>query len=332
MDESRSALDRTLRTDAARDIARAAPGAYAELSRAVEAAQADRALTVDAQLVYAWALTEARVADARALQADAERRRTDAETDARRMDEDAARIDGEVRRLTAAENAAARAREAAVAPAAVPRAEREAAAEDMVQEGGLMVAAAGLLGATPDARRAVESRLTAATALVSAHGGDVNAALLAAGGAYTAAEALLRTTRTTVPAPAHPTDGTTLQHELSGIPGVDPHRDERGVVAVLHGLFVGTSLAPTARSRVETLARVIEGHADARVSLEVWVGGALRTAAEARARTEAQGLSVALVHAGVPAERIHTVGLYRAPEGPRRDDRVEVVLVLPTEP
>ncbi len=325
-----TAVEREMASPAAQEVARDAPEAYAEVVRTAAAVEAGRAAPEEATLTFAWALTQARTAQARARATEAERRRAEAETDTTRMEQEAQRLDAEVTRLTEARRVAERARTAAAAPASVPRVERMAVAADLFQQAGLMVAAAQLLGAAPEARRTAEARVSAAAAAL--RGTDANAAFNSAGAAYTAAEALLRTARAGATATAHPTDPTALQQELSGAGGMEPHRDERGVIAVFRGLFTGAQMAVTARSRVETLARVIQGHPDAQVQLVVFAGGPARPAAETRARAQAAALSAALEHAGVPHDRLHAEGLYRAPGGAHTDDRVEVVLVLPTEP
>jgi hypothetical protein len=124
-------------------------------------------------------------------------------------------------------------------------------------------------------------------------------------------------------------DALRLQASLSDTDGVDAHRDERGVVAVLRGLFAGPRVSPTARSRVEMLGRVIRSHGALPVRVECFVGGASAGASVALARAQSTALRAALVAAGVPAERLQAAGYHRLPGGARTEDRVEVVLLSP---
>src|SRR5689334_844780 len=81
-------LDRAAASPVAREVQRDAPAAYAEVARAIQAAEAvangppavaqDRAM--DAQLTLEWAATQARGARAKARTADAEHRRAEAES------------------------------------------------------------------------------------------------------------------------------------------------------------------------------------------------------------------------------------------------------------
>jgi hypothetical protein len=148
----------------------------------------------------------------------------------------------------------------------------------------------------------------------------------AAGEVYLAAERLLEAARAGQPAAI---DASSLSGSLSGVGGLDPRRDPRGVIAVLRGLFAGPRLAPTSRQRVETLARVVRAQGEARVRVEVFVGGPARGPAEALATAQAQSLAGELRRLGVPSDRLQAQGLHRIEGGARRDDRVEVVLVLP---
>ena len=123
-----------------------------------------------------------------------------------------------------------------------------------------------------------------------------------------------------------------LEAALSDAGGFDPRRDARGVIAVMRGLFDGPRLGATSRQRVETLARVIRAHADARVRVEVFVGGAARGPAEALATAQGAALAEALRRGGVAQDRVQAQGLHGAAGNGARDDRVEVVLLLPTNP
>jgi hypothetical protein len=76
---------------------------------------------------------------------------------------------------------------------------------------------------------------------------------------------------------------------------------------------------------------MIRAREGARVRVEVFVGGPVRAVAEALATHRAQGVRDALRREGVPDERLQAQGLYRMATGARTRDRVEVVLVLPSD-
>jgi hypothetical protein len=316
-------LDRMLASPAAREVAREAPDAY---SAAVTAAERARAVQDDparlaeaeqeARIVFEEAQCRARLAVARRRLTDAERAVAEVDTDVARMEQEARSLDAESAQAVEARQRAARAREAAAAPSRVVAAERSAAAADLRQQARLFLAAAVMLGVDEARVAAVRTRIEAAE----------RGPLSAAGEAYLAAERLVEAART---GQRTSIDPSSLSSSLSGAGGLDPRRDARGVIAVLRGLFVGPRLAPTARQRVETLARVVRAQGDARVRVEVFVGGPARGPAEALATAQAQSLAGELRRLGVPADRLQAQGLHRIEGGARRDDRVEVVLVLP---
>ncbi len=332
-------LDREAASPVARQAQRQAPAAYAEFARALDAARAaaggapdvlaDR--IADAQMTLAWAATQARLADAVSRTQDADRRIADAEAEIGRMDAQATVLLRDAEARTAADRALVHAHASSGAPTSVVPADRAAAAADTRQQAELDLAAAVLLGAT-DAQQAPVRELIRA-AEQSSRGSDGTAALVSAGRAFTAAEQLVRTAREGHAPPERATQGAQLVSELADAGGFDPHRDERGVIAVMRGLFArGTALAPAAAGRVQTMARVIQSHPDARVRIESYVGGADRARAERNATAQAQAVVAALVRAGVPAARVTAAGLARTERGTRIDDRIEVVLVLPTAP
>jgi hypothetical protein len=332
-------LERAVQSPLTREVQRDAPEAYAEYARAVAAAHAasrgdeddlaDR--VAEADLTLAWAATQARANAARRRVAEAERRTHEAEVDAGRMEQQTTAIQREVSERVQARDALARTRAAAAAPASVPQPERAAAAADLRQQAELLIASAALLGATEQARAPALALLRSAEDA----GGrpDATASLVAAGRAYQAAEALIRSTRAATPAPATSSDGAQLVNDLAGNGGLDPRRDARGVIAVMRGLFGrGAELLPTSRGRLEAMARIVQGHPDARIRVEAFVGGADRARATHGAEAQAQAVVAGLTRAGVPAARLQAAGLFRVPGGTRGDDRVEIVLVLPQEP
>lgn len=332
---SRVALDQMMSSPAAREVARDAPDAFAEVASAAQRAR-DAAddlsrddLAVEASLEFERAQAVADAARARRRVEAAERQRAEIDTEVARAEQEAHTLEAEVARALEARRANARARAAVTAPSAVSVADRRAAATDLRQQASLFAAAAVMLGAEAPRVAEVRARIEAAERLADAL--DASQALSSAGAAYAQAERLLQVARD-----AHPTqggtDGAALQASLSEAGGFDPRRDARGVIAVLRGLFGGPRLSPTSRQRVQTLARVIRAHADVRVRVEVFVGGPQRAASEALATAQATALADALRREGVPADHLESQGLYRPSTTGTRDDRVEVVLVLPTAP
>lgn len=326
-------LDRMLASPAAREVAREVPDGY---SAAVTAAERARAMRDDparqaeaaeeATLVFEEAQGHARLAVARRRIAEAERARAEVDADVSRLEQDAATLRTEVEQRVAARQSSARVQQAGQAPGQVPSAERMATAAELRQQAALLLATAAMLGVDASRLAPVRQRITAAEH--AAEGRDVNAALLAASAAWRTANALIEEAHA-----AHPGgDGQALTTELSECGGFEPRRDTRGVIAVMRGLFAGPRLAVTARQRVETLARVLRSHQEALVRVEAYVGGTSRAAAESLANTQAQNLGAELRRLGLPTERIATQGLHRVAGGTRQDDRVEVILVLPSDP
>jgi len=328
-------LDHALQGPAAREAARDAPEAFASVVTAAERARglsgvrADEAVE-EVLLELERAHAVARERRARRRVEEATQRRQAAEDEARRVETQAAALEAEARQREEARATTERTRAAVAAPASVDASARAATARDLRSQTALMLAAAQLLGATEVQRQPAQSALD--TAERAAPTADPNAALAAAGSAYTLAETLLRTVRAARPATAATVDATRLTEALSGTEGVAPYRDARGVIAVLRGLFTGPTLSPTARTRVQTLARVLQAQGEAPVRLEVFVGGAQRVAAEQLALRQATALQSALSAAGLPAARLHPVGLHRPAGSARNDDRTEVVFVLADEP
>lgn len=330
-----AALDRMMSSPAAREVARDAPEAFTEAATAAQRARdaatdAERDdLSAEARLVFERAEAVADAARARRRVEDSERQRAEIDADVARAEQEGRDVEAEVARMIEARRATARARQAAASPGAVAAPERRSAAAELRQQAELFVAAAVMLGA--EAPRVAEARQRIEAAERASNAPDASQTLSAAGTAYASAERLLQGARD-----AHPveggTDGAALQASLSEAGGLDPRRDARGVIAVLRGLFEGPRLGATSRTRVETLARVLNAHRDARVRVEVYVGGAQRAPAEALATAQAAALADALRRAGVATERLQSQGLHAIETGAARDDRVEVVLVLPSTP
>lgn len=313
----------------AQEVARAAPEAFAafaqELTRVESTPEAQReAARVDAEVVLGWAHAVARASIARERAAAATARADAAEQDTRRAEQQVAEIDAELDRAAAERAARERAREAVVRPPATAPA-RVAAAADLRQQAGLYLAAARLLGADDAARAPAQAALTAAEGRATAPD-----ALPLAGRAMQAAEALVTRLREaqTATAQAPRGDDAALLRSVAETPELDPHRDARGVIAVLRGLFNGVTLVPTARSRLTPLANILRSTAGARARVEVFAGGPAATAVP-RARRQAEAMRAALVALGVEASRLESDGVARVAGGARSDDRAEVVLLSP---
>jgi len=316
-------LDRMLASPAAREVARDAPEAYGATVLAVERARtvADDAPRLEeaaqeSRILFEEAQCRARQAVARRRQEAAERALAEVTADVTRMEEEARRLESERAQAVEARQRADRARAAAAAPARVPASERAAVAAELRQQALLFTAAAAMLGAEESRVAAVRQRIATAEGV---------AALGPSGEAYLAAERLVTAARAARPAgPAPAAEGAWTDPA-----GLDARRDARGVIAVLRGFFLGPRLAPAARQRVETLARVVRAQGDAPVRIEVFVGGAARGPAEALANAQAQSLAAELRRLGIPGDHLQTQGLHRIEGSSRRDDRVEVVVLLP---
>jgi flagellar motor protein MotB len=100
------------------------------------------------------------------------------------------------------------------------------------------------------------------------------------------------------------TGGDELLAEVSARGGLDPSRDERGVIVNLRDLFEGASLAKKAAPLITELGRIAAAHPD--VAVQVVVHDATAPSkAEAEADTQrADAVVKALVAAGANAERV----------------------------
>lgn len=322
------AVTRALGGPVARGLVTAAPEAWAEVLREADrvralsgAERADGEVELALALEWAQGVAERAAAD-RSL-ADASALRSSLTEEQTRLDAETARLDGAVQRSLAAHAQAQQAQSAARAPTAVEASRRAAVADDLDQQTELVLAAAELFGARPEPVAALRARVQQGRA-----GGAARVAASAA--IYREAEALLESARASgAVVSTADVEALRLQSSLGEAQGVDAHRDARGVVAVLRGLFVGPRLAPTARARVELLGRVIRSHGTLPVRVEAFAGGPNAAAATATARAQANALRAALVTAGVPAERLTAAGFHRPAGSARNDDRVEIVLLAP---
>ena len=322
------AVARALGGPVARGLVTGAPEAWAEVLREADrarglsgVARADAEVELALSLEWAQAVAERGASD-RSLAAASTQRAALADEQAR-LDAEVTRLEEATRRSLAAQSQARQAQQAARTPSAVEAARRSAAADDLDLQTELLLAAAELFGARPEAINPLRARIVS--------GRSTGTARLAASAAvYREAEGLLDATRASGAAVSTAdVDALRLQASLSESEGVDAHRDARGVVAVLRGLFAGPRLSPTSRSRVELLGRVIRSHGTLPVRVECFVGGPAAATATATARVQAAALRTALVAAGVPVDRLQAAGFHRPPGGARTEDRVEVVLLSP---
>jgi len=132
-------------------------------------------------------------------------------------------------------------------------------------------------------------------------------------------------------------DTDALLGEVSASAGLDPSRDERGVVITLRDAYKGTALAPEAEAKLKELGRVAAAHAGLGVQV-VLHDATAPTKADAEGDAQRADAAVkALVGAGAPAAKVkgETAG-NRAPvvdpadaAHRARNARLEVVFVSP---
>jgi flagellar motor protein MotB len=130
-------------------------------------------------------------------------------------------------------------------------------------------------------------------------------------------------------------DGDALLAELSASGGLDPSRDERGVVVTLRDAFTGTAVAPAAQTKLADLGRVAAAHPDVGVQVVLHDATNPTKADEANDRARADAAAQALVAGGAKADRVQTqLAGTRAPvvdpmdlAHRARNARVEIVFV-----
>jgi len=114
--------------------------------------------------------------------------------------------------------------------------------------------------------------------------------------------------------------------------GVEPHRDDRGVVVVLRDAFQGTTLKPAARDRVALLAQVARAHTGFPVLV---VGHTAKGPATARDRDRVSSIAKLLTDSGATRVQSAAAGDGLPVADPRlaassaRNERIEVVFVAP---
>ncbi len=117
--------------------------------------------------------------------------------------------------------------------------------------------------------------------------------------------------------------------------GLDPERDERGVVVTLRPVFEGDNVSPLARSRIEDLDRVAAAHPTFGVALVLHGDGPLKKSDEEKAAARVALLGT--MFASVPKERLVTLsaGNFLPIADPHGQDRaknarLEVIFVPPS--
>lgn len=224
-------------------------------------------------------------------------------------------------------------------PSGPASAEREAArrvaARSLAVDARLFCASAGLLGAEPATLGPAAAEVTAIEESLTAGGGAVpidRAARVRA----RCLEELTRVRRRAVPtAPearaAISADG--LLAELSAA-GLEPSRDERGVVVVVHDAFTGEALAKASSTRLAALDRVAAAHPAFPVLVVVHDAkpGKDEDAKRGQARAAAAAAALPAAKEHIRAEHVGAAAPLVDPRGSRssRNARLEVVYVAPS--
>ncbi len=306
------------RSPLATQVQRDAPEAFAEFARAVQAAEQatgdDRVAKVrDAELVLAWAATQARVRQAQARQREAQARTTADHDEQTRIDEQVARLDRESDERERAANSL----QTATSPAATVAGATQAV--ELRQQARLALAAATLLGAT-------EAQVSPVRALITlADNAGANVALATAGRAYTAATQMVQSARM---ASTESPDDAVLASVSGGEVFVDPRPDARGVVLALRGLFdTRGALAPASQGRLAVIVQSLRNHPQMRARIEAFQGGADAAVSQRAAQDRARVVREALITRGIEGSRIEAEGVARVSNGARAEDVVEVVLL-----
>jgi flagellar motor protein MotB len=100
------------------------------------------------------------------------------------------------------------------------------------------------------------------------------------------------------------TGGDELLSEVSASGGLDPSRDERGVVVSLRDVFEGTKLAKKVEPKIAELGRIAAAHPDLAVQVVVHDATPPSKAEAAADAQRADAVVKALVAAGAKAERV----------------------------
>ncbi|MEB2312139.1 MAG: hypothetical protein OZ921_18365 [Sorangiineae bacterium] len=283
---------------------------------------------------YGRAFVLARLARAERRLAAAEARRSDAERAVSALDEKVARVTAEADALELRAKVAEDALPLVPNQPATPERERARleAARSLALEARLLCVSATLLGAHG---AALDRALSDLGALDQTLAGSPKATPIDDAFRLRAA-CLAVLTHTRRPAARQaPSAGQSdaLLSELSKLDGLQPYRDDRGVVVTLRGVLgPGEQPTATAKALLETLARVAAAHPDFPVLVVVHAAAG---AASARDGKRAATIARALQDAGAPKVEAAAAGgaapvLDPAQSGAAaRNERVEIVFVAP---
>ena len=344
-------LDRVREGAAAAEAKTYAPDAYAKAEKIRGEAEAafDAHDTAGAQLlaeraVAAFAHAHALARTARAVSGarDADVELQKAESEVGGLDADQARVGADADALELKVRVARDAQP--IQPSGrvgAPREEaRFTAARSLAFEAKLLCGAAKLLGAAPGAN-AAEAKLSEAEAVVtkveselgSSSVAPIDGASRARAGCLAALTALRRAAS---PVSKAAGAGDALLAELSAVGGLNPSRDDRGVVVTLRGVFAGNGVAAGSEGKLVDLGKVAAAHPSfpALVVVHSDKPGAPTDEAAERSRGEAVvaalqkgsrgSLRATAVAAGGQAPLVDPKGRDKS-----RNARVEIVFVTP---
>jgi hypothetical protein len=261
---------------------------------------ADRAIAA-----YGHAFILARLAKATREQEDAETALAAASSHAKELAAERAQVDAEGEELEK-QLAVARDAQPLVPVGAANDAKREGArlvaARALTMEARLLCGSARLVStddATTKAIADVEKEVATIEAQLEAkpHPAPIDAA------ARVRAKCLERLTAARRASNAA-TDPDTLLAELSASGGLDPSRDERGVVVTLRDLFEGAALAAHADEKLGELGRVAAAHPDMGVQVVVNDAAPPTKADEAMDAKHADAVVTALVRGGATVAHV----------------------------
>ena len=176
---------------------------------------------------------------------------------------------------------------------------RLVAARSLVAEALLLCGAARLVAPDSSTLADVEKQASDLDAQIDAkpHPAPIDAAARARAKCL---EQLTTARRTS----AGTTGGDELLAEISASGGLDPSRDERGVVVSLRDVFEGTKIAKKAEAKIAELGRIAAAHPDSAVQVVVHDANAPSKAEAAADAERADAVVKGLVAAGAKAERV----------------------------
>ncbi|MET0592360.1 MAG: hypothetical protein ABW133_06655 [Polyangiaceae bacterium] len=125
-----------------------------------------------------------------------------------------------------------------------------------------------------------------------------------------------------------------LLSELSTMGGLDPARDDRGVIVTVRNVFGGADLTNDGKEQIGALGRVAQAHPDFPVQVVVHSSSKGKTAEE---RKRGDAIAKALSEGGAKSDRVtvepagsaHPVLDSTVTRNPSRSERVEIIFVDP---